>query len=135
MASINKRGNKWQVRIGRKNSTAICKSFTLLKDAQTWAKNIELQLERCDALGRETVHLSTLLERYLSSVSLAEKGYRQETPRLNTWMKHPFAKREAASIKPVDVAAYRDQILNLALKMGSTKIFFSHVEESSFFPY
>jgi hypothetical protein len=50
MASINKRGNKWQVRICRKNSPAICKTFTFFKDAQTWAKNIELQLERGDAL-------------------------------------------------------------------------------------
>ncbi len=37
MASINKRGNKWQVRICRKNSPAICKTFILFKDAQTWA--------------------------------------------------------------------------------------------------
>lgn len=34
---------------------AICKTFTLLQDAQTWAKNIELQLERGHALGKETV--------------------------------------------------------------------------------
>lgn len=122
MASINKRGNKWQVRICRKNATAICKSFSLLKDAQTWAKNIELQIERGDALGRETVHLSTLLERYLSSVSPAKKGYKQEAPRLNAWMKHPFAKREAASIKPVDVAAYRDQRLKQGKAPASVRI-------------
>jgi len=55
MASIGKRGDKWQVRICRKNSPAVCKSFTLLKDAQTWARNVELQIERGEALGRETV--------------------------------------------------------------------------------
>jgi hypothetical protein len=112
MASITKRGNKWQVRICRKNSPAICKTFILIKDAQTWARAIELQIERGDSLGRETVLLCTLIERYLSSVSPTKKGYKQETPRLRAWIAHPLAKREAASIKPVDIASYRDHRLN-----------------------
>ena len=61
MASIGKRGDKWHVRICRKDHPTVCKSFSLLKDAQTWAKNTELKLERGKALGRETVLLSTLL--------------------------------------------------------------------------
>lgn len=115
MASISKRGNKWHVRICRKNSPTICKTFALFKDAQTWAKNIELQLERGEALGRDTVQLCTLIERYLSSVAPAKKGYKQEIPRLRAWLQHPIAKREAASIKPADIAVYRDQRLAASL--------------------
>ena len=80
MASITKRGNKWQVRICKKNSPAICKTFTLYKDAQTWAKKTELQIERGEALGRDTVLLSTLIERYRTSVSPSKKGHKLNRP-------------------------------------------------------
>jgi integrase len=109
MASIGKRGDKWHVRICRKDHPTVCKSFTLLKDAQTWAKNTELKLERGEALSRETVLLSTLLQRYLSSVSPLKKGYKQEISRINSWLRHPLASRDAASIKPAEIALYRDQ--------------------------
>ncbi|GAB3547432.1 site-specific integrase [Noviherbaspirillum agri] len=122
MASISKRGNKWHVRICRKNSPTICKTFSLFKDAQTWAKNIELQLERGEALGRDTVLLSTLIERYQSSVALTKKGYKQEAPRLRAWLQHPFAKREAASIKPADIASYRDQRLKEGKAAATVRI-------------
>jgi hypothetical protein len=78
MASIGKRGDKRHVRICRKDHPTICKSFSLLRDAQTWAKNTELRLERGEALGRETVLLLTLLQRYLTSVSPLKKGHKQE---------------------------------------------------------
>lgn len=133
MASINKRGNKWQVRICRKNSPAICKTFTAFKDAQTWAKNIELQLERGDALGRETVQLGTLLERYLNTVSPTKKGYKQEIPRLNAWLSHPIAKREAAAIKPADIAAYRDKRMKEGKASATVRIELSLL--SSVFKY
>jgi hypothetical protein len=133
MATINKRGNKWQVRICLKNSPAICKTSTLLKDAQTWAKNIELQLERGDALGRETVQLSVLLERYLSTVSPSKKGYKQEIPRLKAWLSHPIAKRGAVAIKPADIATYRDNRLKEGRAAATVRIELSLL--SSVFKY
>lgn len=122
MASIGKRGDKWHVRICRKDSPTICKTFTLQKDAQTWARNTELRLERGEALGRETVHLSTLLERYLSSVSPLKKGHRQEVPRLKAWMKHPLASRDAASIRPAEIASYRDMRMKAGKAPASVRI-------------
>lgn len=122
MASISKRGNKWQVRICRKNIPSVCKSFALLKDAQTWARNMELQIERGEALGRETVLLSTLVERYLTTVSPDKKGHKQEVSRLRAWLQHPLSKREAASIKPADIAAYRDKRLNDGKAAASVRI-------------
>lgn len=122
MASINKRGNKWQVRICRKNSSAICKTFTLFKDAQTWARNIELKIERGEALGKDTVQLNTLIERYQVSVSPSKKGYKQEIPRLRAWLKHPLSKRDASSIKPVDIATYRDQRIKAGKSSSTVRI-------------
>ncbi len=111
MASINKRGNKWQVRICKKGIPTVCKSFSLLKDAQTWARTIELKIERGEALGRDKVELGCFLERYQAQVSPTKKGYSQELPRLRAWLSHALAKRDAYSIKPVDIARYRDQRL------------------------
>lgn len=122
MASIGKRGDKWHVRICKKDYPTVCKSFSLLKDAQTWAKNTELRLERGEALGRETVLLSTLLQRYLTSVSPLKKGHQQEVSRLNTWLKHPLASRDAASIKPAEIALYRDQRIKAGKANASIRI-------------
>jgi integrase len=122
MASIGKRCEKWHVRICRKDHPAICKSFSLLKDAQTWAKNTELRLERGEALGRETVLLSTLLQRYLTSVSPLKKGHKQEVSRIDAWLKHPLASRDAASIKPAEVALYRDQRIKAGKANASIRI-------------
>lgn len=122
MASIGKRGDKWHVRICRKDSPTICKTFTLLKDAQTWAKNTELRLERGEALGRETVRLSTLLERYLSDVSPLKKGHKQELSRLNAWIRHPLSGRDAASIRPAEIADYRDRRIKQGKAAASVRI-------------
>jgi integrase len=122
MASINKRGDKWQVRICRKNSPTICKTFTLFKDAQTWARKVELQIERGEALGRETVLLKPLLERYLKDVSPTKKGHKQEVSRLKAWIRHPIANREAGSIRPSEIATYRDERLKAGKSASSIRI-------------
>lgn len=95
MASINKRGNKWQVRICRKNFPTVCKTFTLFKDAQIWARNTELKIERGEALGKEIVQLNALIERYLRSETV-EPAYADRrsasaldvyTFKLSAWLK------------------------------------------------
>ncbi len=122
MASINKRGNKWQVRICRKNRPAICKTFTLLKDAQVWARNIEIHLERGEASGRDAVLLSALLARYLKSVSPNKKGFKQEVPRLKAWLRNPLAALDASTIQPPQIAAYRDQRIKAGRSAATVRI-------------
>ena len=122
MASIGKRGDKWHVRICRKDHPTICKSFSLLKDAQTWAKNTELRIERGEALGRETVLFSTLIERYLVDVSPKKKGHKQEVSRLKAWLRHPFAQRDAAALRPAELAKYRDDQLKAGKANASVRI-------------
>ena len=85
-------------------------------------KNTELRLERGEALGRKTVLLSKLLQRYLTSVSPLKKGHKQEVSRLNAWLKHPLASRDAASIKPAEIALYRDQQIKVGKANASIRI-------------
>jgi hypothetical protein len=73
---------------------------------KTGARKVELQIERGEALGKDLVPLSTLIERYKALVAPAKKGYKQELLRLDTWLKHPYAKRDASSLKPADIAIY-----------------------------
>lgn len=46
MASIRRRGDKYEVRICRKDHPIQCKTFFAYMDAQLWAKRIEVAQER-----------------------------------------------------------------------------------------
>ena len=109
MAAIRKRGNKYEVRICRKDHPTQCKSFLILKDAQLWAKRIEVALERGEAVGTQRAPLASLIDRYRLNVTPLKKGAYAEDRRLLAWFKHSFANRDAHSIKPSEIAAWRDQ--------------------------
>jgi hypothetical protein len=48
MATIRKRGAKWQVQIRRIGFPAISRSFHIRKDAEAWARQKELEADRCE---------------------------------------------------------------------------------------
>jgi hypothetical protein len=85
MATIRKRGAKWQVQIRRVGVRPISRSFHVLKDAEAWARQMELVADRRDlppdpkALQRIT--LGQLVERYLGTVSVRKRGYHVEVIR------------------------------------------------------
>ena len=45
MASIRKRGHRWEVRIRHKNKPTKCKTFTSKADALSWANKTEYLIE------------------------------------------------------------------------------------------
>jgi hypothetical protein len=73
MPTIRKRGHKYQVQIRRLGLRSVSRSFHQLKDAQAWARHMELQADRRDlppdpkALQRIT--LGELVARYRDTVS------------------------------------------------------------------
>ncbi len=111
MAAIRKRGNKYEVRICRKDHPTHCKSFLTLKDAKLWAKRIEVAIERGEALGTQRASLASLIERYRLNVTPHKKGAYAEDRRLLAWLKQSIAHRDAHSIKPSEIASWRDQRL------------------------
>jgi integrase len=113
MASIRKRGQRYEVRICRKDHPTKCKSFLTLKDAQLWAKRIEVAIERGEAVGTQRAVLGELIERYRLTVTPSKKGSYAENLRLLKWAKHPFGDRDAHSIKPTEIAEWRDARLKL----------------------
>ena len=49
MATIRKRGAKWQVQVRRAGRQPVSRSFHVLRDAQAWARQTELQADRSEA--------------------------------------------------------------------------------------
>jgi integrase len=80
-----------------------------LKDAQLWAKRVEVAIERGEATGTSRAVLGELIERYRRTVTPLKKGAYAENLRLLKWAKHPFAGRDAHSIKPIEIAEWRDE--------------------------
>jgi integrase len=111
MASIRRRGDRYEVRIIRKGQPAQCKSFPTLKDAQVWSRRIEGEIDRGVALGQPRANKTTLAELvalYRKTVAKQHKGFAQEDLRLAKWEAHPLAKREAKDVRPADLAQWRD---------------------------
>jgi integrase len=115
MATIRRRGDKWQVQIRRKGEAPQTKSFHRKKDAEVWARQIELQADRHelpkDPRALEQWTLGELVERYRDEVSIHKRGYEIEKIVLNAFLRHRICSKPLSEISPSDFAAYRDERL------------------------
>ena len=125
MATIKRRGPKqWQVKIRRANYPSASKTFKAKKDADVWAREIELEMDRGTYISHaeaETTTLKQALERYLKEVTPAKKGASEETYRIKTWQSHPLASRSLARIRGSDMAAYRDERINCGMSPSTVR--------------
>ncbi|KYH01610.1 hypothetical protein [Bradyrhizobium sp. DOA1] len=73
MATIRQRGKKWQVQVRRAGSGAVSKSFLRRKDADAWARQMEIQADRselpADSGALKTLKLADLIIRYRQEVN------------------------------------------------------------------
>jgi integrase len=115
MATIRKRGAKWQVQIRRVGFPSVTRSFHVRKDAEAWARQTEVQADRSE-LPSDTkiLHRITLgqrVERYRDTVSVKKRGYEVERIVLTAFLRHPICRRPLSHIRTEDFAAYRDERL------------------------
>ncbi|MGN6282051.1 MAG: tyrosine-type recombinase/integrase [Frateuria sp.] len=111
MASIIKRGDRWQARIRRKGFPILSESFARRFDAEAWARKVEGELERGiwrDNREAESTTLRELLDRYESEKTAQKRGCVQELSVLAALKDERVAARPLASIRSQDVAALRD---------------------------
>lgn len=113
MAVIEKRGPyQWRVKIRKKGFPSQTKTFTDKKNAESWARKIESEMERgafvCSREAENTT-LIDALERYAREISVEKKGRAQELRRIAVWKSHPLAQRALASLRGSDFAKYRDE--------------------------
>lgn len=111
MASIRKRGDKWQARIQLKGFDPVGKSFMVKADAEAWAKITEAEMIRGVFIKRTEAERTTLfevLDRYRQEVSSTKRGARNEGYRLEQFKRAEFARLSLAAITGAMVAKWRD---------------------------
>ncbi len=116
MATIRKRGAKWQVQIRRVGVRPISRSFNIRKDAEAWARQMEVHADRrdlpSDPKSHQRVTLGQLVERYRDTVSVKKRGYEVERIVLNAFLRHRICRKPLSNITAEDFASYRDERLN-----------------------
>jgi integrase len=124
MATIRKRGDKWQVQVRRSGSQSLSRTFHARRDAEEWARHMEVQADRRDlppdpkALQRIT--LGELVLRYRDTVTPKKKGSQIERIVLSRFVRHPICSKRLSELRPGDFAAYRDERLK-EIKPASLK--------------
>ena len=111
MASFTERKGQWQVRVRRHGFPTLVATFPTKRDAEVWAAQQEADIGRgrfIDNREAERTTLQECLDRYQREVSPLKKGYRKEVSVINRWRRSALAPRTVASIRGMDVAAYRD---------------------------
>lgn len=114
MASIRKRGERWQARVIRFGYPDQSKTFATRQDAERWARSIESDIDKGIFLDRalaERTSFGEVIERYVSSVCPLKRGGLIEQRRLLRLKKTNLWKMAMANIRPRDIAEYRDQRL------------------------
>lgn len=114
MATIRKRGDRWQARIQIKGVAELAKTFASRQDAESWAKITEADMIRGVFIKRTDAERTTLAEalsKYEKEVTPNKRGAYQEIHRIKAWRANKFAKKSLASLRGVDFAKWRDNRL------------------------
>jgi integrase len=115
MATIRKRGERWQVQVRRIGYPDFSKSFLSKSDAEKWAREKERSIDRAELplnfgdLKQSTV--GDLLKRYRDTVTPTKRGRKVEAYRLGAMLKNELSSVALNKLSPATVAQYRDSRL------------------------
>ena len=108
MASIRKRGKKYQVQVRLQDSSPKSKTFLTRSDAHRWAYEVERAIT--SGIPLASVRVSTfheLLTRYVKTIVPTMKGNKQEHS-LCRRVDAKFGKLKVTEITALNLSAYRD---------------------------
>lgn len=117
MATIRKRGVRWQVQVRRIGYPDFSKSFLTKSDAEKWAREKERAVDRAELpinvgdLKQTTV--GDLLERYRDTVTPTKRGHKVEAYRLGAMLKNELSSVSLNKLSPSTIAQYRDSRLQV----------------------
>jgi integrase len=114
MASIRKRGSRWQARINRKGFPTEVKSFTTLQEAEQWSRALESEMDKGAFISRTSAEKTTfkeVLDLYMREVSPIHRSYETETIKLKAIQRHKIASLSLSNVTPKVIADYRDERL------------------------
>jgi len=116
MATIRKRGSKWQVQVRRKNQPTVSQSFTHKSDADGWARDMERAADRGE-LGKlikgtaDGLTVGDLLKRYRDEVTPKKFSHGPETYVINAMLRQSFCNVLASEASPATFSSHRDSRL------------------------
>jgi integrase len=116
MATIEKRGQFWRVKVRRAGLPAQTKTFDNRTHAQQWARSVESDLDKGIVVDRRTAQrlsLAEVLERYRREVTPTKRGSLDENLRLKAMAQRPFARSRMSALTSSLLAAYRDERLKV----------------------
>jgi len=114
MATLRKRNNgHWQARV-RKANQSITKTFINKVDAERWAKQIEVEIQKgsyTNLMLAERTTFAEIIERYIAEVLPTMRGGKADYIRLKALARRPIAKLNMISLTPQKIAQHRDERL------------------------
>jgi integrase len=116
MATFEKRGPFWRVKIRRTGLPAQTRTFDSKTDAQQWARGVESEIDKGIVVDRrvaQRLSLAELLERYRREVTPTKRGSADENLRLKAMAQRPFARIRMSALTSSHLAAYRDERLKV----------------------
>jgi len=116
VATFEKRGPFWRVKIRRAGLPAQTRTFDNKTKAQQWARNVESDIDKGIVVDRrvaERLSLAEILERYRYEVTPTKRGAADEDLRLKAMARRPFARIRMAALTSSHLAAYRDERLKV----------------------
>lgn len=113
MATIRKRGLKWQVQVRRGGFAAQSRSFSQQRDAERWGILKERELDLLESQGRVgaivcDITVGELLRRYLIEVVPAKRGASREASMIRVLERAAFVDVKADKLTSRQVQIHRD---------------------------
>jgi integrase len=114
VATLRKRNNgHWQARV-RKANQNITKTFINKVDAERWAKQTEVEMQKgsyTNLVLAERTTFAEIIERYIVEVLPTMRGGKADYIRLKALARRPIAKLNMVSLTPQKIAQHRDERL------------------------
>ncbi|MGQ0621073.1 MAG: integrase [Panacagrimonas sp.] len=111
MASVEKRGPYWRVKVRRKGYPEQTRSFNTKALADKWARDVERDIDRnlfVDRTEADKNTLKDLIERYMREVTPTKRSRTTEASFLAALMRRPIAEIRMSALSSAHISAYRD---------------------------
>jgi integrase len=116
VATFEKRGPCWRVKIRRAGLPAQTQTFDSKLLAQQWARSVEADIDKGITVDRRTAErtsLAQVLERYRREVTPTKRGAADENLRPPAMAQRPLARIRMSVLTSSRLAAYRDERLKV----------------------
>lgn len=114
MATFRNRNGKWQARVQVKGHAAQSKTFINKVDAERWAKQVEVDIQKgsyTNLVSAERTTFKEVIERYITEVLPTMRGGSADYIRLKALSRRPIAKLNMVALTPQKIAEHRDERL------------------------